>query len=124
MGNFGSNNRLDYTIVGREVNTASRLESTATADQIQISDDTYELVKDEFECRPVGEIKVKGLAYPVHTYELIGPSGSQYHREQGDVLGSVKTELANLSPDEVDAARDVLTKALSSLDRRQDAQDD
>ena len=47
VGNFGSEDRLDYTIVGAAVNTASRLESTARPDQIQVSHSTYTLIKDE-----------------------------------------------------------------------------
>jgi hypothetical protein len=73
VGNFGSEDRLDYTIVGGPVNAASRLESTATTDQIQISHDTYTLIKDEIYCRPMGEISVKGIAHKLRTYEVIGP---------------------------------------------------
>ncbi len=72
VGNFGSENRLDYTIVGKEVNAASRLEVSAQPDQIQISHDTYELVKSEVECIPCGEIEVRGLAYRIKTYEVLG----------------------------------------------------
>lgn len=72
VGNFGSENRMDYTIVGREVNAASRLEGAAQRGQILISNTTYELVKDDFETRPVGEISVKGLAYSIKTHEVIG----------------------------------------------------
>ncbi|MCB1475737.1 MAG: PAS domain S-box protein [Rhodobiaceae bacterium] len=114
VGNFGSDNRMDYTIVGREVNTASRLESTASSDQIQISDDTYELVRDMFECRPVGELKVKGLAYPVRTYELAGPLVSAGHADPADVL-ELGDKLAHLSPEQVAEARAELTKALDAL---------
>ncbi len=71
VGNFGSEDRMDYTIVGREVNAASRLESEARRGQILISNTTYELVKDEVTTEPVGEIVVKGLAHGIKTYEVI-----------------------------------------------------
>ncbi len=70
VGNFGSEDRLDYTIVGREVNTASRLETTARPDQIHLSHTTYELIKGEIECSPVGDLPMKGISHPVKTYEI------------------------------------------------------
>ncbi len=72
VGNFGSEDRLDYTIVGREVNAASRLENSAERGQIQLSNTTYELVKDQIATRPVGEISVKGLAHNLKTHEALG----------------------------------------------------
>ena len=64
VGNFGSEDRLDYTIVGGAVNAASRLEATAEADQIQISHATYSLIKDYFYCRPIGDIQRQGNQPP------------------------------------------------------------
>lgn len=72
VGNFGSENRLDYTIVGGQVNLASRLESNADIDQILISHETFALVKDAIVCESKGEISVKGLVRPIKTYQVIG----------------------------------------------------
>ena len=72
VGNFGSQDRLDYTILGGQVNLASRLESSAEPGEIQISHATYSLIKDEILCEKKAEIKVKGIAYPVQTYQVIG----------------------------------------------------
>lgn len=72
VGNFGSDNRLDYTIIGRGVNTASRLESLATPGSILISFETYSQVKHQIKCAENGEVTVKGIAYPVTTYEVLG----------------------------------------------------
>lgn len=72
VGNFGSETRMDYTIVGGGVNIASRLEAAATPGDILISYETFVHVRDQILCEKNGEIDVKGIAYPVATYRVIG----------------------------------------------------
>lgn len=68
VGNFGSFDRMDYTIIGKEVNVASRLEGLAAPGRILISESTYQLVKNEVVCGPHGTIQVKGLERSLMTY--------------------------------------------------------
>lgn len=72
VGNFGSFDRMDYTIIGKEVNVAARLEGTAEPGRILISETTYDLVKDEIDCEPHGNIQVKGLERSLMTYWVTG----------------------------------------------------
>ena len=71
VGNFGTEMRMDYTIIGREVNLASRLESAADSGEILISHETYALVKDVIMCRDQGAITVKGFSRPVQIYQVV-----------------------------------------------------
>jgi guanylate cyclase len=67
--------RFLYDLWGDAVNTASRMESHGTPGEIQITRATYELVKDEFDCRPRGTILVKGKG-PMETWYLVGLRGA------------------------------------------------
>ncbi|WP_299484255.1 adenylate/guanylate cyclase domain-containing protein [uncultured Roseibium sp.] len=70
VGNFGSESRMDYTIIGRGVNTAARLESAAEPGQILVSYATHAHISDEIPCESRGKIEVKGIPYPIEVFEV------------------------------------------------------
>ena len=120
VGNFGSENRLDYTIVGGEVNATARLEAAAQPDQILISHATYALIQDEIQCQFVGEITVKGIAHPLKTYEVMATreellSGGKPISEVRDGFRLALDPMV-LAPDDLQRAKEALREALDVLD--------
>ncbi|MBT8236752.1 MAG: adenylate/guanylate cyclase domain-containing protein, partial [Bacteroidia bacterium] len=72
-GNIGSVSlkRLDYTVIGDNVNTAARLQDAAGENQILITESCYKEVKESFKCKKVGEISMKNKEKPVTVYEVL-----------------------------------------------------
>jgi len=72
-GNIGSASlkRLDYTVIGDAVNLSQRLQSTAKANQIIITEELYEKAKESFKCVRIGEVNLKNKEKPVVIYEVV-----------------------------------------------------
>jgi len=72
VGNFGSDDRMDYTIIGAEVNLAARIEAAADPGGILISYPTYALVRDIVRAEERGSIAAKGIRREVRVFAVAG----------------------------------------------------
>jgi len=70
VGDIGSPARSDYTVLGNEVNLASRLSDRATAGQILITEATLEAVRDLVEATPLDKVELKGVSRDIRIYEV------------------------------------------------------
>ncbi len=122
VGNFGSTERMDYTIIGGEANLAARLQSIAQPGHIVISYETYALVRDIVAADALPPITMKGISREVIPYAVSGlldESGAIRH-----IFSEHSTGLDfYLDPAAVDAQaaeriRALLRKALAALENQ------
>ena len=84
VGNFGSDDRMDYTIIGAAANLAARLQAIAEPGGIVLSYETYSLVRRHVKARPLAAITLKGVSAPILPYAIEGRIGAA--SEHGAVI--------------------------------------
>jgi adenylate cyclase len=71
VGNFGSDQRLDYTVLGSPVNLAARLQGLADPETVLVDQNTYSLIDKHVNAEAKGEFVPRGFSRPVRYYELL-----------------------------------------------------
>jgi class 3 adenylate cyclase len=122
VGNFGSDDRMDYTIIGAEANLAARLQAIAEPGGICLSYETYALVRDLVRARPLAPIQMKGISREVVPYSVEGLIGDLAQRahvitEQATGL-SLFVDIDALDNDGAARAEKRLAEALLALAAR------
>jgi adenylate cyclase len=89
LGNIGSDRRMDFTVIGDNVNLAARLESSTKELQasIVISEATYRRISGLARVRDLGTIHVKGKDVPIRVYELLGTTDKEKTYESAQTAG-------------------------------------
>lgn len=121
VGNFGSEDRMDYTIIGAEANLAARLQSIAPAGGIVLSYETYANVRDMVDASPGEQISMKGISRPIVPYMVRGvleQARDDTVITETDEGMSLTLDTAGLDPARGARLRDKLQSALAQLEAK------
>jgi class 3 adenylate cyclase len=125
VGNFGSNDRMDYTIIGAEANLAARLQSIANPGDIVISYETYALVRDIVVARALTPITMKGISREVVPYavqSVLDAAGKNIQVFSEHLSGlDLYFNAGMIDATEAKHVRNVLEDALKALSKQDDA---
>ena len=72
VGNMGSKSRMEYTVIGSNVNLTQRLESNCEPGGVMFSEKTFKNLDKSFDVEPVGTIQAKGFSEPIPVYTVRG----------------------------------------------------
>ena len=72
LGWIGTEKRLEYTAIGDSINTTKRIQENSSKNQILMSKDAYERVKNQINAKPYAPLTVKGKTQPIEVFEVMG----------------------------------------------------
>ncbi|SFK49299.1 adenylate/guanylate cyclase domain-containing protein [Shimia haliotis] len=113
VGNFGSETRMDYTIIGAEANLAARLESIAEPGGIVMSYETYAHARDLVEAEPLAPQRFKGISREITPYRVVRNPKTRAaisNHKDGDML---VVDLEGVDADTRDAITRAIERALA-----------
>ena len=96
VGNFGSDQRLTYTIIGGEVNVAQRLEGNADSNGILMSYETYAHAQDMIEVEERETIKMKGISREIKVFSVIERKSKVKNKKAVETKKPIKKELSEI----------------------------
>lgn len=99
VGNFGSFERMDYTIIGSPVNLAARLQEACAPGGILISSSTRALAGEGFNFEPRGSLSLKGIAGPVEAFEVTFDRTESTGAAMTDPLAALREQLGQIDLD-------------------------
>lgn len=125
VGNFGSADRMDYTIIGAEANLAARLESIAEPGGIVLSYETYALVQDHVEARALDPITLKGISRQIVPYGITNIFDVEVEARAPMIAAKtdrldLKLDLSDVPEAESAEIEAALKSALQAVRRRRD----
>lgn len=128
VGNFGSKERMDYTIIGAEANLAARLEAIAEPGEIVLSSETYALVRPIAEAHALPPVLIKGIGRAVTPFVLDGlvdPARDQASVMEKHLRGAdLYIDPTMIDPAAAPQIRSLLAEAITALERREAGSED
>jgi hypothetical protein len=122
VGNFGSANRMDYTIVGAEANLSARLQSIAQPGEVILSYETYSFVREIVRAQPRAALHMKGIGREIIPYAVEGFLGDLAEKQRVFTERSsgldLYVDVDAIDDATMDRAKQRLRDALLALDRK------